>query len=111
MPDPRLKLLADNIHKYIGASAYSPAEVARALSVDKSAISRWMNGQRTPTVQNLIELAHLLKIEITELWNGEEALPATPEQRLMVDLMGKMTAEQQEAFLAMAKTLIKSRES
>jgi len=111
MPDPRLKLLADNIRKCIGSSVYSPAEVARALSVDKSAISRWMNGQRTPTVQNLIELAHLLEVEVTELWNGEEALPATPEQRLMVDLMGKMTAEQQETFLAMAKTLIKSIES
>jgi len=111
MPDPRLKLLADNIRKYIGASIYSPAEVARALGVDKSAISRWMNGQRTPTVQNLIELAHLLEVEVTDLWNGEEVLPATPEQRLMVDLMGKMTAEQQEAFLAMAKTLIKSSES
>jgi len=108
MPDSRLKQLADSIRQHIGASTYSPAEVARALDVDKSAISRWMNGQRTPTVQNLIELAKLLEIEITELWNGEEVLPATPEQRLMIELMSKMTAEQQEAFLAMAKTLIKN---
>jgi len=111
MPEPRLRQLAENIRRYIGISTYSPAEIARALGVDKSAISRWMNGQRTPTVQNLIELARLLEIEITELWDGEQVLPATPEQRLMVELMGKMTTEQQETFLAMAKTLTKAQQN
>jgi len=106
MSDAKLKKLADNIRRYITASTYRPAEIARTLGVDKSAISRWMSGERTPTAQNLIELADLLQIEVTALWDSEEILPKTPEQRLMVDLMRKMTALQQEAFLAMAKTLI-----
>jgi len=106
MSDAKLKQLADNIRRHITASTYRPSEIARALSVDKSAISRWMNGERTPTAQNLIELADLLQIEVADLWGGEDTLPKTPEQRLMVDLMRKMTVLQQETFLAMAKTLI-----
>jgi len=106
MSDAKLRQLADNIRRYITASTYRPAEIARTLGVDKSAISRWMSGERTPTAQNLIELADLLQIEVTDLWGSEKTLPKTPEQRLMIDLMRKMTSIQQETFLAMAKTLI-----
>jgi len=106
MSDTRLKQLANNIRYYITASAYRPSEISRTLGVDKSAISRWMSGERTPTAQNLIELADLLQIEVTDLWDSEKTLPKTTEQRLMIDLMRKMSSIQQEAFLAMAKTLI-----
>lgn len=98
----RLDALAQNIRRYISLSAYSPAEVARELGVDKSAVSRWMSGGRTPTVQNLIDLARLLEIEVTDLWRGPEAIPATPEQRAMMDRMSRMTPEQQQAMLALA---------
>ena len=102
----RLDALAHNIRRYIEASAYSPTEVARALGVDKSAVSRWMSGGRTPTVQNLMDLARLLEIEIADLWNGPEAIPATPEQRAMMDRMSRMTPEQQQAMLALAASFI-----
>jgi transcriptional regulator with XRE-family HTH domain len=105
MLDPRLQKLADAIKAAIEDSSYSPAEVARALKVDKSAVSRWMSGGRTPTVQNLIDLAALLGLEARDFWEGEQAIPATPEQRSMLDKMGNMTPEQQQAFLALAATL------
>lgn len=102
MLDPRLQRLADNIKALIESSAYSATDVGKELDVDKSAVSRWMSGQRTPTVQNLIDLAALLGVEVRDMWEGEQAIPATPEQKAMLERMAHMTPEQQQAFLALA---------
>lgn len=102
MLDPRLKVLAQKIDRLVKASSYSPAELSRLLGVDRSAVSKWMSGDRTPTMKNLLELAEVLNIEMAELWTGEEAVPSTPEQKLMVERMRSMTTEQQQAFLAFA---------
>ena len=105
MLDPRLQLLAATIKSAIEDSTYSSADVARELGVDKSAVSRWMSGERTPTLQNLIDLAGLLGLEMRDLWEGAHATPATPEQKAMLARMANMTPEQQQAFLALAATL------
>lgn len=104
--DPRLQTLADHIKTAIKASDFTPAEVAKQLGVSKSAVSRWMNGGRTPTMQNLVDLADLLGLEARDLWEGPTAIPATPEQRAMLEKMAQLTPTQQQAFLAMADTMI-----
>lgn len=53
-------------------------------------------------MKNLLELAELLNVEMADLWVGEEVMPATPEQKLMMERMSTMTIEQQQAFLAFA---------
>lgn len=106
MLDPRLQQLADRIRRLINESSFSAADVASELKVDKSAVSRWMSGQRTPTLQNLVDLAALLDVEMRELWEGPEAIPATPEQRAMLERMSQMTPEQQQAFLALASATL-----
>jgi transcriptional regulator with XRE-family HTH domain len=98
--DPRLKRLAARIGALIDASPYLPADVARELGVDKSSVSRWITGTRTPSMQNLIDLAALLGVEVTDFWEGQQAYPSTPEQRLMLEKMASMTPEQQQALLA-----------
>mgnify|MGYP000890557945 CR=1 FL=1 len=100
MLDPRLKRLAARIGALIGASPYSSSDIAREIGVDKSSVSRWISGSRTPTVQNLIDLAALLGVEQSALWEGPQVMPATPEQRLIVEKMKGMTVEQQQALLA-----------
>lgn len=100
MIDPRLERLAARIKALIDASPYNAAEVARAVGVDKSSVSRWTKGTRTPSVQNLIDLAALLGVEQSALWDGPQAFPATPEQRLMLEKMAGMSPEQQQALLA-----------
>lgn len=102
MIDPRLQALADRIKALINASTYKPTDIARNLDVDRSAVSRWMSGERQPTMKNLVDLADLLSVELTDLWAGPEATPATPEQKAMMARMSTMTAEQQQAFLALA---------
>jgi transcriptional regulator with XRE-family HTH domain len=100
MIDPRLKELADKIRALVEASPYQAVEIARQLGVDKSAVSKWISGERTPTMKNLIDLADILQIDMQELWTGPSAVPSTPEQRMMIELMGGMTLEQQQAWLA-----------
>lgn len=51
-------------------------------------------------MKNLIDLADLLNIEMRDLWGGPETVPATAEQKMMVELMKGMTVEQQQAWLA-----------
>jgi len=57
-------------------------------------------------VQNLVDLAALLGIEMDAIWKGPQATPATPEQRLLVEKMASMTPEQQQALLALATATV-----
>lgn len=102
MIHPQLELLARRIRALVAASGFSQVEIARSIGVDKSTVSKWIKGERTPTMQNLVDLAELLGVEMKELWDGPEAIPSTPEQRLMIERMRNMTPEQQQAFLALA---------
>lgn len=102
MIDHRLRTLSERLKSLISQSPYTGSDIARLLKVDRSAVSRWMSGERTPTLQNLIDLASLLDVEMTELWTGPEAVPATPEQKAMLERMSHMTLEQQQAMLAAA---------
>jgi hypothetical protein len=68
-----------------------------------------MNGERTPTMKNLIDLAELLGVEVAQMWAGPNATPATPEQKAMLDRMAHMSPEQQQAFLALAASAFPAR--
>lgn len=105
MLDTRLELLAARLRKARDDAQASHGYIAQNLDVDESTVSRWMNGSRTPTVKNLIELAELLGIEMTDLWDGPEVLPATAEQRMVVEAMKGLDAAQQQAILALISTM------
>ena len=53
-------------------------------------------------MQNLVDLAALLGVEVEALWNGPQAIPATPEQKFLVEKMATMSPEQQQALIALA---------
>lgn len=103
--DPRLKQLSENLRRFVSVAGLTRAEISRVLEVDDSAVTRWLNGERTPTLKNLMDLAALIGVEMAELWAGPNATPATPEQQAMLLKMGEMTPEQQQALLALAATM------
>lgn len=105
MLDTRLELLAARLRKARDDAQASHGYIAQNLDVDESTVSRWMNGSRTPTVKNLIELAELLGLEMTDLWDGPEVLPATAEQRMVVEAMKGLDTAQQQAILALISTM------
>ena len=47
-------------------------ELAEKLFVTEKAISRWETGRGTPDISLLIPLSKELKIDVSELLNGEE---------------------------------------
>lgn len=101
--DPRLAVIAQNIRRMTDASPLTVTEIAAEIGVKKSAVSKWRTGKRTPTMANLYALADVLECDVGEFWRGAQALPATPEQRLMVEYMARMSKEQQQSFLALAR--------
>lgn len=109
MIDPRLMALAAKIDALIETSPYSQKEVAIHLGVDKSTISRWITGERTPTMKNLMDLADLVGVDMRELWEGPDVLPATPEQRMMLEVMKSLTPEAQQLLIANATLLKRER--
>lgn len=107
MRDRRLLNLAHAIGRMIAASPYTASDVARELHVDKSAVSKWISGERTPTMKNLLDLVDLVKRDMRELWTGPEAVPATPVQKVIVEYAARLPEGQQEAFAAMLAALVR----
>lgn len=58
-------------------------------------------------MQNLIDLADLLGVEMRDLWDGPNVLPATEEQRMMLELMMNMTVEEQQTWVATTATVFR----
>ena len=48
------------------------SELAEKLFVTEKAVSRWETGKGTPNISLLIPLAKELKIDVSELLNGED---------------------------------------
>lgn len=100
-----MTLLSEKIAAAIQGSGKTAREVAERIGVHESTVSLWMSGGRTPRVKALEKLARELGMEVGEFWQGPEAVPATPEQAAMVDEMGQMTPTQQQALLALARSM------
>lgn len=79
--------------------------LAAKIGVNESTLSLWFSGKRTPLVDNLKQLAEELGVEMAELWNGPEALPTAPPVRALVDIANALSPAQQEALLALARTM------
>jgi transcriptional regulator with XRE-family HTH domain len=97
--------LSDKISAAIEGSPYNAREVAELVGVHESTVSLWINGERTPRVKHLEKLAQVLGREIGEFWAGPEATPATATQAAMVDEMAQLDPVQQEALLALARSM------
>lgn len=83
----------------------SNREVASRLGLDESTVSLWMSGKRTPLVKHLQRLASELGVEMAALWAGEEAVPVSPAQKAMIQEMADLDPSQQEALLALARSM------
>ena len=103
--DPRLSALAEKITRAVRGSGLSNTEISARIGVSRSLIGKWMTGERIPQMQNLIDLADLLGLEMRELWDDGVSLPSTPEQRLMLELMAGLTPEAQQLLIANAQLL------
>lgn len=82
-------------------------DLANITGFDESTVSLWLAGKRTPRVKNLEKIAKAIQAEMSEFWDGPEAVPATDVQSAMLDEMNQLDPAQQEALLALARTMRK----
>ena len=64
--------LGENIRKRREELKLSQEHVAERLGVSRQAISKWEKGQSEPTVNNLIQLANIFEISLSELVDPHE---------------------------------------
>ena len=102
-----MSVLSEKIAAAVADSGMTARQIADKIGYHESTVSLWISGGRTPRVKALEKLAAALGIEMAELWQGPEAVPATAEQSAMVDEMAGLTIEQQQALLAIARTMRK----
>lgn len=65
--------LSDNIRVYRERAELSQSQLAKAVSVDQSAICKMEKGLFIPTVVLVAEIAHALNVTIDELVYGKPA--------------------------------------
>jgi len=52
-PEEYAKLVAKNLKRLAYEADKSPAEISKALGINKSTLSSWMNGHRTPKMDKI----------------------------------------------------------
>lgn len=86
-------------------SGFTSRDLAEKIGRSESTVSLWMSGKRTPRMKNLEQLAHVMGVEMNELWEGPEATPATAAQALVLEEMNQLTELQQEAVAAIVRSM------
>ncbi len=71
--------LGENIKRRREELKLSQEYVAEQLGVSRQAVSKWETGQSEPTASNLVQLAKLLELSLSQLVEPESAGPAAPD--------------------------------
>ena len=68
-----MKEIGGNIRYMMEDANMNQKELAKASGLTEAAISRYVNGERIPTIASLLRLAYALCCEVDDLiiWDGE----------------------------------------
>lgn len=65
-------MIGDNIKFYRKKNQLTQDDIAEACNVTRQAVSKWENGERLPTVDNLYALSRLLHTSVDDILIGEK---------------------------------------
>ncbi|HEL1559773.1 helix-turn-helix domain-containing protein [Streptococcus suis] len=75
-----------NDHEAVStAKNLSQDELAEKLYISRQAVSKWENGEATPDIDKLVQLAEIFGVSLDYLVLGKE-----PEKEIVVEQRGKM---------------------
>ena len=75
--------ISQNIKQKRTERKLSQEYIAEQLGVSRQAVSKWETGQSEPTAKNLVELAQLLGVTVSELVEPEKISPTeVPEEKM-----------------------------
>jgi transcriptional regulator with XRE-family HTH domain len=68
-----MKEISGNIQYMMNDSRINQKQLSKYSGLTESAISRYVNGERMPTIPSLLRLAYAMCCEVTDLitWDGE----------------------------------------
>lgn len=69
----------ERLRRHRTHAGWNQQALARALSVDRSLVSRWESGDREPGMWDAIRAAHALGVPVSALVVGPAGLPGGPE--------------------------------
>lgn len=111
-------MLGDKIKELRKKFGYSQQQLANKMHLTQGAISQWENNLTVPAADQLVSLSQIFGITVDELlgenqivskdpWDVESAFSAPEDEtiRIMARGMGRMTPENREKLLNVAKTL------
>lgn len=85
----------------------SISDVARHMpEVARSTVGHWFTGERQPQMDNLKRLAQILEVSAAALVADEPDYASTSEEKLGLQFMRELNAEQRQAILAAMKSMI-----
>ena len=62
-----LRIFSDNLRYSLNYANMSQRDLADAIGVDESTISRYLRGLRMPTAKMIVNMAYVLDCDISEL--------------------------------------------
>lgn len=103
------KIISKNLRRIVYESNKTQAEVARALHINKSTLSSWMNGTRIPRMKNIDMLCHYFNVSRADIMEEEgpgedyyieaeahelaQFLKGHPEHKVLFDASRKIKKE------------------
>ncbi|HEL1601389.1 TPA: helix-turn-helix transcriptional regulator [Streptococcus suis] len=77
--------LAQQIKKLRTGQNLSQDDLAEKLYISRQAVSKWENGEATPDIDKLVQMAEIFGVSLDYLVLGKE-----PEKEIVVEQRGKM---------------------
>lgn len=75
-------MFKDKIKKLMNSKNVSQRDLAKAISINESAMSRYISGERTPRIDILTKIARYFNVSI------EELIDESPENENFMELRG-----------------------
>lgn len=99
-------MYGEKIKAYRRAMNLSQQALGEQLGLTSVAVSKWERGQSQPDIPTLNRLADIFGVSLDDLC-GHETAPQTtdPNMAVMARAFGRLTAEEQEKFLAVGRAL------
>lgn len=66
-----IKTVTKNIFKLMDKKGITAYRLSKETGISESVISRWRSGEQSPSVSNLVKVAHYFKCGLSELMKGE----------------------------------------
>ena len=69
-----LQIFGNNLNEIMCEKGISRVELCSETGIDKGTLSRYINGQRMPTIKNVINICYVLDCDINDLMDFGDAI-------------------------------------